>query len=132
MRLCDVCALPGALPCQCGCAFYCNPRSKPPALCQKLAWDRGHKARCKELKAAASAGGAVAPLGPLRIAKVGLTNVGNTCFLGSSLQALVSVWDLSRYFVRGDFVADLAPDNRLGTGGGHGAQLQGVGREAVV
>ena len=120
VHLCDVCALPGAVPCVCSCAFYCRPHSsngKPPALCQKLAWDRGHKGRCKELKAMVAAGGAAALVGPLRTAAVGLENVGNTCFLGSSLQALASVWDLSRYFVRGDFVADLAPDNRLGTGG---------------
>jgi hypothetical protein len=142
-------------------AAYCA--GKPPRVCcQKLAWDRGHKTQCKELKrlreaaqaAQAAAGAAAAAEGEAEgsagaagaasaageaaqaaaraaaalaeaqattalrtFPLVGLTNIGNTCFMAASLQALASVWDFARYYVRGDYSSELALDNVLGTGG---------------
>jgi len=47
----------------------------------------------------------------------GLGNLGNTCFMNSTLQCLAHTEPLRRYFVSGDYEHDLNRDNPLGTGG---------------
>lgn len=47
----------------------------------------------------------------------GLGNLGNTCFMNSTLQCLAHTEPLRKYFMSGEFESDLNRDNPLGTGG---------------
>ena len=45
---------------------------------------------------------------------VGLTNLGNTCFINSSLQCLFNTYDLSKYFLSNYFKEEINKKNNLG------------------
>jgi len=49
--------------------------------------------------------------------RVGLNNLGNTCFMNSAVQCLSHSTPLTRYFLSNKFKADLNATNPLGTGG---------------
>ena len=47
----------------------------------------------------------------------GLGNMGNTCFMNSTLQCLAHTEPIRKYFLSGEYKHDLNRDNPLGTGG---------------
>ena len=52
-----------------------------------------------------------------RTRPTGLGNLGNTCFMNSTMQCLAHTPPLRDYFLTGRYARDLNPGNRLGTGG---------------
>lgn len=99
---CIVCDAPGPLRCTaCGVMYYCS------AGCQLAHWRTGHKTHCpamkKPMRLLLCAGGPYS--GKLfqligRRGKVGLANIGNSCYLNASIQCLSALWPLTAHLLR--------------------------------
>ena len=104
---------------RCKITRYCS------SDCQKAHW-ASHKVTCKSAQA-------IVLVDPKKVnGKVGLNNIGNTCFMNSSLQALSAVWPLTEYFLSERYKADINEKNPLGTKGklvrAYGALLEDLWR----
>ena len=105
-QICTRCGAhePGVSKCSsCKLAQYCTER------CQKADWPQ-HRPECKAKQA---------PPADRRSGRVGINNMGNTCYMGAALQALSSVWPLSKFYVSDEHVpvVDACRHNKLGTKG---------------
>ena len=47
----------------------------------------------------------------------GLNNLGNSCYLNTSIQCLSSCWEITNYFLRDIYKNDINENNPLGRNG---------------
>jgi endogenous inhibitor of DNA gyrase (YacG/DUF329 family) len=116
MGPCAVCSTKAKTRCsQCSSVYYCSKE------CQKVHWAK-HKKDCKTLAAAAHAADkanqtASSSKSDKHSGKVGLTNMGNSCYMNSSLQCLSHIKPLTNFFISNRYESEINVLNRDGTKG---------------
>lgn len=109
---CCVCGTPASNKCSsCKFVHYCSRE------CQTHHWSY-HRLDCK--KTGASITASINNKGVYkkpRLFRLGLGNLGNTCYMSSSLQCLLSIAPLSSYFLSQRYETDINATNRDGTKG---------------
>ena len=113
VKVCSACGeMGGTKRCgRCQSVWYCGQG------CQVSHW-KYHKLVCKQLATATSdqERDEIDPT-PERRGKMGLRNLGNTCFMNSAIQCLSHTEVITKHFLSNKFQHDLNTDNPLGTGG---------------
>ena len=103
--LCYVCRRPSKFLCtKCHLLNYCDKQ------CQISHWSSYHKKFCDK-------GAKYMEQLKLLRGKVGLHNLGNSCYLSSCLQCLAHIIPLTTYFLSNEYVKEINEGNRDGTGG---------------
>lgn len=96
--------------CQCKRVFYCSPN------CQKRD-EYYHLDKCSARADAELRSSTFKPSENARMGIVGLMNIGNTCYMASSLQCLSNCVELTQYFLSNRFRKDINTNNVLGAEG---------------
>ena len=91
---------------KCTVTHYCS------AKCQKSHW-HFHRLECVSPTDRNAATSSVARR--VTPGKVGLENIGNSCYLSSSIQALSHIEPLTRWLISDKYLTDINPDNMDGS-----------------